>query len=309
MAASETSGSGVTPEFDSIQEADQAYFGDGQTDTDGDGSPDQQGWGEPEDVPVDWEGGWSLVRQARIEDPDTTRFFVIRATGDAGQALTEGGTVETADLSGSIEEIPHFSTRQDAEQAYQKWLNSQGSGDGDGSGDGGTPGEGGNPANWTEWAKVTEVPPWWVWGREHKSAEKMQMLAAGTLSDGTAVYLQPDGTVGDSAHIYTSPDALQSALDAYASNVENGNIPPDRQPTGNSPGRETVRQAGNAAAGTTTGPGMSGAGGGLVGTLTSPTGLVAVLVVAGVLYYAYQNGYLDSLTGDTAQPAGGEFRG
>ena len=280
---------GLAPDFSSISAADRAYFGDGQEDRDGDGQPDPTGWGEPQPVPTNWRGGWTLVRQARIEDPSETRYLVIRVTPDGSeQALNEGGQPEDVSLSAPLEGVPTFGTEQDAREAYNAWLSSA---DADGDGQ---PDEGGN-AEWGEWSKVTEAPPWWIWGREHKSAERMQMLAAGTLGDGSAVYLQADGSVADQAHIFSNPDDLKAALNAYASKVENGEIPANQRPTGNSPNSDTVSQAGNrAGAG---GPPMmgGGSGGGIVSMLTSPMGMVAVLVVVAVLVYAYREGHLADL--------------
>lgn len=284
---------GLTTDFDSIAAADSTYFaGDDQVDRDGDGQPDGSVWGEPETVPKDWAGGWTLIKQSRADDPSTTRFIVIRVLEDSEQALNEGGVAQDVSLALPLSaDVPTFGTEQDATAAYDAWNESSDGGD--------TPDEGGN-ANWGEWAKVTEVAPWWVWGREHQNADRMQMLAAGTLGDESAVYLQADGSVGEQAHIFTNPDDLQAALDAYATKIENGEIPENQQPTGNSPSSDTVAQAGNAAGqGRPTTPGPGGDSGGIISTLKSPTGMLAVVVVLAALYYAHQEGYLDDLTGGT----------
>lgn len=269
----------VTAPFNSVQEAAEVYYG---TDSDGpsdDGGTQTRQWTELDTVPTDWVAGWNLARQDARDDPDVSRYFVIRVESGTFQALTMSGTVREPAPDTPLEELPHTRDESEARSAYQKWVDQNGEQTEDSSG------------AWGDWQRVRQAKPWWVFARQHQERDATQFLAAGELRDGSAVYLGPDGGVRDEPHIFESVSALEEAVKAYRRKASNGEIPEDRRPTGNKPDDETVQKDGAAAAGP--GPNGPGGPGGLLSS--TPAKIAAATGAAGVAWYANEVGALERL--------------
>ena len=133
---------------------------------------------------------------------------------------------------------------------------------------------------------------WTIYGREAKEADKIELVAAGKRQDGTVIYLHPNGEIEQEAHVYTSQSGLQSALDAYQSRVDGGDIPEEQRPTGKSPRKGRVREdAENARSGSGSMPGPLAGLVDAVGGRRNAILLIVALAVAA--YYADQKGYVD----------------
>lgn len=254
--------------FATISEAERAYFPDeesaGPTGDDGDG-----GWGELETVD-ELEFGWVLLKQERIDGSDR-RFFLTRGHESGIEVIVSGGSTEVVGEQTPLEDVPSHPKESDARTAYEKWLDEHEEEERDDE-----------EAAWSEWEEINVVEPWHIYGRSHEDGERVEFVVSGVLEDETVVYLGPNGDVRDEAHIYTSIDDVEAALEAYFQNVEDGNVPDDRQPTGDAPPMDAVDSG-------TPAPGS----GGLVDRVTSSPALaIGLLGVAAGGYYAYQEGYL-----------------
>jgi len=206
--------------FGSIREADAAYYGEG-----GGGATWQQIQGE-----TSLGSGWSTASQTE-RSGNRTRWFVLRQYEEGVQFLNSQGEVEEFGNQPELSTVPVFDTEEDAVAAYQAWAEENG---GDDQG-------GDESAQWSEWQQLREVEPWYLYSRTHQTEDRAQFLAAGQLQDGATVYLGPNGGVQDEAHLFESVEAVQAALQSYFQKAENGEIPEERQPTGNPPSAEDVR--------------------------------------------------------------------
>jgi hypothetical protein len=211
---------GVEPEFGTINEADSAYYGS----SDDGGNGGSGNWGDLQSGTA-LDGGWTLAYQEHSTD-DKRRWFVIRDQ-DGLQAINSQGNVYNVKSNDTYADMPHYSLRDDAVAAYNKWAESNPGGDPvDDPGDGGG-------GSWNKWQKVRQVDPWWIWTRTHSTKDKAQFAVASTR-DGEAVYLHPDGSIKTSMHVYSTVDDVTAALEAYFAD------PPDNPPSGDSPTRETI---------------------------------------------------------------------
>lgn len=260
----------VEPEFSTVADADAAYFGQAveegsqqqpaQTDPGqpgyNDPTDDSAMWGELQTVDTDWVAGWTLAFQVSTQD-DERRYMVFRINpeNDDFEAMSMEGNAKAYPDDVALSEIPSGSSEEEARRAYQTWLENNpvpgddpaeepgddpAEGPVDGPGDGTGPGDGSE--GWTEWARLEQINPWWLWGRESIDGEAAQFILASTLQDGTSVYLQPDGSLGPEPYIYDTVDGFSDALDAYFQRVADGEIPPGEQPTGNSPPAELIAE-------------------------------------------------------------------
>ena len=258
----------ISAPFNTVGEADSAYYGD---DSDGGGNDGSAAWNDVQRAEV-LEAGWVLAYQDE-KNGDARRWFVIR-TNESGtlQAVNPNG--ETYSRSGNepLDAMPHYDTEEAAREAYNEWLNRNGGG---GTGDG---------SAWGAWNMAREEPPWFIFTRSHTERDDQQFLAAGQNSEGEEVYLQPDGTAGTTAHIYDSSGALTDAISAYRERASNGNTGPNA-PTGAAPSAEDVRED---AAGATRGVR------GVVDRLGGPWVVLGLLIAAGgAAWYADQQGWID----------------
>ena len=280
------------PEFSTVEEADRAFFGDSYNPDDPeDGNDGQDGkngtqWGELQPVSTDWLAGWTLVYQEATNEQGVRRWFVIR-TSESGQfqALTMTGQANDYDAEQSLAELPSTRSESEARQAYQTWVDENDPESEDGDDQGGDD-QGDESSQWGEWTKLNQAGDWTLWGRDHKQEDRSQFILASKTSDGTPVYLQPDGTVGTEPHQYTSMEAVQQALDAYETRKQNGEIPEGQRPTGNSPSRSTINRSTNVKQGGPLGAAVEAVGG------TTNAVLLGGVAVAG-LYYAEHEGYID----------------
>lgn len=281
------------PEFSSVSEADATYYG-GSNDGPGDGGdgPDPDGdgtrWGQPQEEPTDWVAGWTLIYQDEQQTSNPARrWFIIRYNPDTGafEALSMAGQADEYE-GATWDELPHTEAESEAREAYQTWVDENVDDSGDVEDTDGA-------ENWGEWTQITQVSDWTIWGREHKTEDRVQFLAASTMEDGTPVYLQPDGTVSEDAHIYDSQEAMQQALNAYAERVESGDIPESERPTGTSPGRGQIREDAAAAGANGGGSGRNPVAPVVEAVGGTRTALLLGVVVAGGVYYAEKQGHID----------------
>jgi hypothetical protein len=233
----------ITTDFTTVSDADAAYYGTSDTSGDttneegapgnGDPADDSAMWGPLTTVDTDWIGGWTLAYQVSTSD-DTRRYMVFRINpeNDDFEALSMEGNARAYPDDVSLSEIPSGVSEDEARRAYQLWAERNGE----------TPEDPGESVGWGEWTRLQEVSPWWIWGRESDDGERAQFLAASTLQDGSAVYLQPDGMMEPEPYIFDTADGFNAALDAYFQRVEDGEIPPVEQPTGNSPQLEQITE-------------------------------------------------------------------
>lgn len=284
------------PEFSSVSDADATYYGDGGG-GDGDGgddsptSDDGTRWGDLQTEPTDWVAAWTLAYQDEQQTTNPSRrWFIIRVNPETGafEALSMTGQADEYPESTSLDELPHTEAESEAREAYQAWVEANPD-ESDESDVEDTDGA----ENWGEWAQITQVSDWTIWGREHKTEDRVQFLAASTMEDGTAVYLQPDGTVSEDAHIYDSQEAMQDALNAYAERVESGDIPDSDRPTGTSPGRGQIREDAAAAGANGGGPGRNPIAPAVEAVGGTRNALLLGVVVAGGVYYAEKQGHID----------------
>ena len=232
---------GISAPFGSVAEADAAYYGEdggggGDGSGDGGGGGDDSGatWGELQQGEA-LGAGWSTAYQDQ-RNGDRTRWFVLRSSGGTLQFLNSQGQAVDAGENDTLSDVPHFSNEDDALAAFQAWADENpDEADENGEGDD-------ESANWGEWSKVSEEPPWHIYSRSHKTEDRAQFLAASTLEDGSAVYLAPGGEVVDEQHVFDSADALTEALRQFYQRAEDGEIPEGRMPTGRDPGTSTVRE-------------------------------------------------------------------
>jgi len=225
----------VEPDFNSVSEADAAYYGDGSGDDGGDDPGNDPTsstrWGEVQKIPTDWRGGWVLSYQAAL-DEDRRRFFVTRSKNGNLQALTETGEPTGFSESTPADEIPHFPTEEEARAAYQAWAEKAENGgpeDGDDS-----PTDG-----WTEYKEVEKVGVWMLYQREKRDGTDTQWTAAGQNGDGDVVFLMPDGTVGDSPNHYADRAAVEAAIEKFNEKARNGEVPEEDVPV-DTPSEEEV---------------------------------------------------------------------
>lgn len=263
----------VEVDFDSADEAAAAYYGE---DVDDDGTPPTgEAWMEPE-VIDDFAGGWVLWEQGRVENPEETRYFVTRYFEDDErlEVLTiPDGQVREAELDEEVDELPHTDREERAREAIENWLAENDPEDDE---------EGGDEADqWGEWAVADEVGNWHIWGRDHLEEDRAQFLIAGELTDGTPVFLNENGMVDTVPTIFESAEETQAALDAYYSNLENGEIPEEEQPTGGNPDPETIAAGADEAG--------ANDGGGVLDDVGATT-IAAGAALLGIGYLAVRNG-------------------
>jgi hypothetical protein len=161
-------------------------------------------------------------------------------------------------------------------------------GQGDGRGEGGS-GRGSGSSKWGEAQHVQELPyGWHLYAQEHGSKDKTRYIIAAKNSNGEVIYLDKDGSVTNSPAYFTSAQEVQSALEAYAKRVENGNVPEENQPdpTQSRPSPGQVTQAANQ---------QDGGVGSLLSPVLGPAGegfgiphIAALLVVGGVIWWLYR---------------------
>lgn len=223
----------ISAPFASEREADDAYYGDSGGDGGGGGGGDGGGggetWGELQQG-SSLGSGWTLAYQDQ-QNGDRRRWFTIRMNGDTLQALNSSGKPVDAKESDTLSDLPHYSTEDDARAAFKAWAENSDEQD-----------DQQQSEEWEKWSKVSTEKPWHIYTRTHKSEDRAQFLAVGTVGGGNSVYLAPGGKVEDDPHVYDSADALSKALQAYYERANNGEIPDDRRPTGDDPGAETVRK-------------------------------------------------------------------
>lgn len=284
----------ITVDFQTQDEALDAYLGDGWRDgggQPGEDTPGEAQWGRPDRI-EEYIGGWGLIEQPNLEDPDISRYFVMRETVDrVVQALNMSGVAENyPGYPGqtSLEELPHTEDRQEAEDAYEAWLDDADEQD-IRDGDPNYGGEDVEDEEWSEWREIDEQAGWFIFRRQHLAEDREEFFAAGVDSQGNTVFLGPDGEIQDEEHIFESLQEVNAAIQAYASKADNGEHDGRRMPTGSSPGAGTLpgAQAGPAGGGLPLiGPAARAAGG--LGNLLL---IVAVLIV--VAYYLESRGHID----------------
>lgn len=274
----------VRADFNSVEAADEAFYGsgDGSGDGDGDGDDSSTSWGAI-DSKATLGHGFALLFQ-KSTDGSRTRWFITRGT-ESGEieAIQASGTTTTVPADSPIDEVPNFDSENAAREAYQAWADENG---GDESGDGSD--DSGN-TEWTKWRRVREVAPWFIFGRSSTSGEQVQFVVAGKAQDGTPVYLMENGSVGTEPHVFGTFAKVKSALQAYSTKAENGEIPEHLIPTGTAPSADTVRTAT-----VNTGGGSSGTSGGLSGvvdTLSERPILVGAVGVAGAYLLSQRSEY------------------
>jgi hypothetical protein len=159
----------------------------------------------------------------------------------------------------------------------------------DGRGRDGGSGRGSGDSAWGEAQHVQELPyGWHLYAQEHGSKDKTRYIIAAKNSNGEVIYLDKDGSVTNSPAYFTSAQEVQSALEAYAKRVENGNVPEENQPdpTQSRPSPGQVTQAANQ---------QDGGVGSLLSPVLGPAGegfgiphIAALLVVGGVVWWLYR---------------------
>lgn len=238
----------ISAPFGSVSEADNAYFqssDSSETDTNETETtdppqtpPEQPGETTPTDGWGDLQqgdqlgSGWVLAYQEQVSG-DRQRWFVIRTVDGELQALNSQGREYTATESDTLSDLPHFVTETDAREAFGRWRSQNQESEQP------TPEE----ENWTNWQKLRQEGPWWVFSRTNTVDNRSQFLVAGKNGDGSTVYLGTNGSINDSPHIFESVGALRNALQAYFQQVQDGTIPETDQPTGETPTNTEIREA------------------------------------------------------------------
>jgi hypothetical protein len=247
--------------FASETEARDAYFKDEPGGSGGPSPDPESGWNEPTTV-EELEGGWSLISQSRVEG-ESTRWFLLGGP-NGGEALKASGQTEAVDEGATLDEVPSIETETAAREAHQKWLE-----------------EFASKAKWGNWGKVDELPPWFVYRRDHNQDDRSEWQVKGKTRDGSEIWLGPDGSPTDEPHTFTSRSAVDKAIEAYRRKVESGDIPDDQRPTGSPPSAPDGDQEG-------------GSSGSIVSMIVgNPVVLVGVIVVAYLLYRRYGGGGVD----------------
>lgn len=258
--------------FTSESDADAAYYGSGDGGGDGGGGSGVGGaggggtaedWGAVEAI-EQLAGGWVLGIQQSL-DGTRERWFVFTATENRTLFLNRSGKEEEFGMEPDTNLVPSFDTETEAREAHERWLEDHpeviGGGEEGGAGENG----------WSAWELVTEVAPWFIYGRQHADG-RIEYLVSGVI-DGANVYLHPDGFPYTEAHVYTSTEGVDGALAAYFELVDMGEIPEEQQPTGQEP------DADGFPSGSTAGEGPEG---GLMETLAANPLLVVGGVGAGI---------------------------
>lgn len=219
----------ITAPFSSVTEADNAYFSSGSPSTGPDSATSETGttWSALQEGEA-LEHEWVLAYQEQ-SDGDRQRWFVIRSVESQLEAIQSSGEVYTAKSSDTLAELPHYPTEDDAREAYGKWSGPDAPEQPD--------------EQWEGWKRIRQIDPWWVFSRSHRTEDRTQFLVAGERSDGSAVYLGPNGQPRDAPYLFSSFDAARSAIETYLQAVQDGQIPEEDQPTGDAPSRSEVREA------------------------------------------------------------------
>lgn len=293
----------IDVDFDTPEDALKAYYGDDydpdENGPGGDGGGDESRWGELKGRGAYPAGGWSLSEQAHLDEAKS-RFFVIRNTGGAYEALNSGGSIasfQTLDLG----KLPNFSSESAANEAYNAWADSEGrqngnAGDGDGD-------DTGQSENWTEWKQINEVAGWIIEQRDHVDEDRSQWIIGSKNEAGEDIWLGPGGEVVDSRHIYDSPEDVEKALQAYIAAEQRGDVADDDKPTGERVDRGSLPGGG--------GRGQGGSGPPVIGGAADAVGgvgnlLLLVALAAVVTYYLEREGHID-LVDSIGPQAGGVF--
>lgn len=210
-----------------------------------------------------------------LEDPESEEFYGI-AQRQSDQTLGAG---ESADIEFQIErgvlDLP------DGEFDIYLMVDGQDSGYVDvaqltvGDGASGSSGAWSDAELWGELAYG-----WYLFGQVHSENGEERMMIGAYNTDGTLIYLHPDGTAeeGEPAY-YETEEEVAAALEAYNERVQSGEQ--DEQyradPTAPAPGTDEVTDDADN-------------GGGLSGLLSTKTLALAIVVVAAGGYY-YANHY------------------
>jgi len=274
------------PHFESESTARSAY--QAWAESNGDQSAQWGQWQELEES-----GVWLILRR---ESADGTREQFAAAYVAQNQEvvyLQEDGSVDSS--------IHPFANRDDLQLARSRWQNAQANGeipeelmpagkpDEDDVNDD-TEGE-----QWGEWQRIEQVQQWQIWGREHQTEDRAQFMVASTNQAGDEIYLHPGGEVKGQPHLYDSVQAVRDALNAFATKMENGEVPEGQRPTGNSPSREQIRRAATSVTGGGPGGGsLPGPVGAAVDAVGGPVNaaILATAAVGGV-YYLEREGHID----------------
>lgn len=225
----------ISAPFSSVGEADSAYYGTDSSEDSGGGSrPEGRGRGTDATWGPLQEGGaltagWVLAYQDQ-QNGDRQRWFVIRTVDGQLQAIQSSGEVYNARDTDTLADLPHYPTEDDAREAFSKW-------------DGAEEGAEDTDDQWTEWQKIRQIDPWWIFSRSHESDDRVQFLVAGKRGDGSTVFLGPNGQPRDEPYLFESFNRARSAIEAYFQAVQNGDVPEADQPTGDAPSRTEIREA------------------------------------------------------------------
>lgn len=302
----------VEADFSTLDEARQAYYeaagidtsgggsgGDG-SDGDGSGSGGSGGgsggdsnndgssgtWGEIQEKPAEFLGGWVLLYQDNL-DTNERRWWVFRAVSEGWQALGNNGGVETYPENTEFGMMVSHTSEESARNAYQAWVGDDSNGqDDDGSGDDDSGGDSGK-IKWTEWGDpIDQIDGWHIYERHRVDDDSTQQYIVGGLnSEGTEIFLAPEGKVVEEPHIYESKDAARSAITAFQDRANRGETNPNNTPSGGRPSGDGF-------------PDRRSGGGGIIGSAASAVGgrrnlLLLIVAAAVVVYYLDETGQID----------------
>lgn len=270
--------------FNSRFAAEDAYYGE-ESDTspdftttddrDGEDGGDSEEWHDPErqdGLAPDW-----VLASQDHRTEDIRRWFVLRTRDDELEFIKPGGGVAVIEPGTPMGEAPHYDTEQGARDAHTEWADENPE-ESDDEGD-----------EWGEWQRVQQIKDWWLFARQHRESDDVQFIAAGKTQDEATVYLAPGGEVRADPHIYDGIEDIQQAIQAYYERESAGDVPDDRQPTGQAPPVEEIEEGAEDAAGI----------GGEIGNFVRDNPLIVAAVGGGVAYLVQ--------TGEIDLPDGGDI--
>jgi hypothetical protein len=291
--------------------SDSGGSGDGNGENDENDQNDPRQWNLEgvQEIPTDWRGGWRLFYFPHKVEDRRLHYIQRKIKTGGSQFLKMNGESTQVPSEPELSDIPTTESEDEARAAYQTWLDQADPEDiekGQPPDEGDAPGSGEDgKSQWTQWTQVGREAGWTILKRDHKSENRSQWVVGSKDQAGENIYLNDAGEVVREQYLFESEEAVEAAILAYIEGVENGDVPPEDQPTGASPDPSELPGPGTRSPGSTlpvVGPAAEAVGG--FGNLLL---LVAVLAVA--FYWAERTGridLLDSLGPDSSWFGGGE---
>lgn len=244
-------------QFTDINDLEDTWYVDG---SDEDGGVEETGHWELGDSLREFDSGFVLNRVAHTTSSDTA-YIVTAFTGEEVYAITPAAELVEHPADATIDDIQRFETDSAAIEAHDDWYDDNDAPDANGDGDSDDDGE-----EWTGWEDLMQRGPWHVKVRSNVETEEDQIIVATRTEDGTH-YLHPDGTPSREAHVYDALSAAEAALDSWETRDEAGETTGEPDYTGDAPDDTELDRE------------VESSSTGLVDSLTSPIGLLAIGVV------------------------------